>query len=378
MVKAISKEIILLAISGAVIFPGWHAAYAHEVRVEVVKDAESLSLRVNGRYEVRDGNHKILYRGKRLNATIAAYGGGILIGKISFNLPKIIIVPVDGDVAIDERKFNGGMQFIKKQNNHIAAINYINLEDYIKGVLYHEVSHYWPPEALKAQAVISRTFALHQMQVNSALNYDVTSDVYSQIYGGKISERYRTNKAVDDTQNLVLTYQGKILPAYFHATCAGHTEDVSLLWDVRSLPLKGVVCGFCKDSPHFSWHAAFSQSAIKEKLSQAGYKIDAVKDIAINGRDGSARITSLKISGNKEELNIPAKDFRNIMGPDIIRSTNFSVDVNKDGVAFEGFGWGHGVGLCQWGAYFMAKEGRSYKEILKHYYPGSDVETLRF
>jgi stage II sporulation protein D len=379
MVKALSKKIILFVISAAVVFSGWHAAYAHDVRVEVVKDAESLNFRVNGRYEVQDVSRKVLYRGSKLNTTITAYGESILIGKMSFDASKIFIKPEDDDdIAIGERKFKGMAQFIKKENGHISAINYIGLEEYIKGVLYHEASHYWPVEALKAQAIISRTFAVRQMQVNSAMNYDVTSDVYSQVYGGKTSERYRTNKAVNGTQGLVLTYQGKILPAYFHATCAGHTEDVSLLWDVSSPPLKGVVCGFCKDSPHFSWHAVFSRYAIKQKLSKAGYKIDAVKDITINGRDESARVTSLKISGDKQELNIPAKVFRNMMGSDIIRSTNFTVDVNKDGVAFEGFGWGHGVGLCQWGAYFMAKEGRRYQEILKHYYPGSDVETLRF
>ena len=94
------------------------------------------------------------------------------------------------------------------------------------------------------------------------------------------------------------------------------------------------------------------------------------------GRDKSGRITDLKIVTGKKDMKISAKDFRNILGPNIIKSTNFQVKVIDQDVVFEGFGWGHGVGLCQWGAYFMAKQGYTYKQILEYYYPGAQISSI--
>ena len=99
-----------------------------------------------------------------------------------------------------------------------------------------------------------------------------------------------------------------------------------------------------------------------------------MKNIVVAERNSTGRVRTLELKSERSDsMNISAKDFRAILGPDIIRSTNFGVSIVKDDVVFEGFGWGHGVGLCQWGAYFMAKEGRSYKDILQYYYPGSEL-----
>lgn len=360
-------------------FAGYAQANQY-VRVSIVQDVSSLRLKVNGFYEIIiPESQKVLYRGKNLNTTVTAYKEGISIGTVDANTKSVLIKPADTDaIVIDDRKFRGDIQIIKKDNLNLWVINHIELEDYIKGILYHEASHFWPMEALKAQAVACRTYAVYQMEENRQKDFDLTSDIYSQVYGGKTSERYRTNTAVEQTRGGILTYQGKVFPAYFHATCAGHTEDASVLWNINIPPLKGVACGFCQDSPHFSWHVVLSQSEVAEKLNKAGYKINNIKEINIAGRDNSGRIASLKIVTAKKNISIPAKDFRNIIGPNIIRSTNFQVSVVTEDIVFEGLGWGHGVGLCQWGAYFMDKKGYNYKYILKYYYPGSDVETLRF
>ena len=358
------------------LFSNSYAESLRYIRVNVLSDVASLSLRVNGYYEIQDYySQKVLYRGKNLKTTVTAYKDGILMGGKNFNTNKVFIKVDDpGLIVIDSRKFRGDMQFIKKDNANLSVINYIDLEDYIKGVLYHEASHYWPKEALKAQAIVCRTFALYQMQENASRDYDVTSDIYSQVYGGRTSERYRTNKAVEQTKGWVLTYQDKIFPAYYHATCAGHTEDASLIWNINVASLKGVPCDFCRDSPHFKWHTVLSQDEVKDKLINAGYKIDKIKDMVILGRDASGRITNLRITSDKNNIDISAKDFRNIIGPNIIRSTNFNINVVNHDVVFEGLGWGHGVGLCQWGAYFMAKQGYTTEQILKYYYPQADVK----
>ncbi len=350
------------------------------IRVAILDDARSLSLKVRGSYEITDIlRKKVLLQGNSLKTTVTVYKDAISLGKKGFKQNKIFIKTRNPDeIIINGRVFRGDVELIKKENLSLLAVNYIELEDYIKGVLYHEASHYWPQEVLKAQAIACRTYAVYQIQENSRKSYDVTSDIYSQVYGGRTSERYRTNRVVDETKGLMLKFKGEVFPAYYHATCAGHTEDASLLWNTNLAPLKGVTCSFCKDSPHFNWHLVLSLEEIQNKLVNAGYKIKKIKDIVVLGRDKSARITDLSIVSDNKDFKLPAKDFRNIIGPNLIRSTNFEVNIADKDAVFIGLGWGHGVGLCQWGAYFMAKQGYKFKEILKYYYPNSDVETLGF
>ncbi len=357
-----------------------HGQSSNYIRVAIIQNAETLSLKVNGSYEITDSkDEKVLSRGNNLKTTVTTYRGGILIGGRFFDTYKVSIKVNDPDIImINGRKFRGNIQLIINNDANLLVVNNIDIEDYIKGILYHEASHYWPMEALKAQAIVCRTYAVYQCQENKSKSYDVTSDIYSQVYGGRTSERYRTNKAVDETKGEIITYKDKAFPAYYHATCGGHTEDVSLLWNIDIAPLKGVSCDFCKDSPHFNWHYVLTLKEVKDKLANAGYKVSDIKDIVILDKDKSGRIKNLNIVSAKKDLKISAKDFRNIIGPNIIRSTNFNVNVVDHDVVFEGVGWGHGVGLCQWGAYFMAKQGYTAEQILKYYYPKTDVKTIRF
>lgn len=347
------------------------------IRVAIIQDANSLGLDIKGSYEVMDVHSgEILYRGRGLKTTVTVYKSGILLGKVKSNTSKVLVRTEPQDVILVNGKvFRGTIQFIKKDNQQMLVVNNIELQDYIKGILYHEASHYWPLEALKAQAVVCRTYALYQKQQSLSKDFDVTGDVYSQVYGGKTSERFRTNKAVEETSGIVLMYKGKIFPAYFHATCAGHTEDASQLWNIDIPVLKGVVCDFCRESPHFSWHEVLSLDEIEKKLKGSAYKLDNLIGIVIVNRNKSGRVASLKLVSKKKDEVISAKDFRNIIGPNSIRSTNFNITIVDRDAVFEGIGWGHGVGLCQWGAYFMAKNGSRYEEILKYYYPESEIAT---
>lgn len=350
------------------------------IRVAIIQSAESLNLKVGGFYEITDSKgKKISARGKNLMTTVTSCKNGILMGKNNFNTDSVLISAGYADVIIiNGRTFRGDIKFIKNSSGKLLAINYVELEDYIRGILYHEVSHYWPMEVLKAQAIVCRTYAVYQMQENKLRDYDVTSDIYSQVYGGKTSERYRTSNAVDATRGTILTYQRKVFPAYFHSTCGGHTEDAFLLWKTNIAPLKGVPCNFCEGSPHFNWHYVLTREEVRDKLVKGGFSINSIEDIAVMGKDASGRVTDLKIVSAKNETKIPAKDFRNIIGPNIIRSANFTVNLIHGDVVFEGLGWGHGVGLCQWGAYFMAKHGYNAGQILGYYYPEANFETIGF
>jgi len=345
------------------------------VRVAIVRDSREVDLAIHGSYQLRDipsGN--VIGKGNYLvESKVRLLEHGILIGLKVYPSAHLTIEPArDASIIIDNRPFRGEVTFIRTPDNHITVVNNINVEDYIKGVLYHEVSHLWPMEALKAQAVAARTYALYSINP-AGKPYDVTNDIYSQVYGGRDSERYRTDLAVDYTKGQVLTYNNKIIPAYFHATCGGMTEDAQELWKLPDIPpLRGVPCGFCQNSPHMHWKKNFRLRSIQDALNLHGYKVGVIKDISIVNRDRSERIEDLKITQkNGQELIIKGKDFRDLMGPNVLMSNNYDISMQGYFVNFTGKGWGHGVGMCQWGALGMAKQQFSYRQILAYYYPQS-------
>ena len=346
-----------------------------QVRVAIVRDSREVDLAIHGGYRLRDlSSGKVIGHGHFLvESKVRLLDRGILMGLDVYPARRLIIEPAqDASIIIDERPFRGEVTFIRTPDNRITVVNDINVEDYIKGVLYHEVSHHWPMEALKAQAVAARTYALYSINPTGK-PYDVTNDIYSQVYGGRNSERYRTDLAVDYTRGQVLTYNGQIIPAYFHATCGGATEDARELWNVPDMPpLRGVPCPFCQDSPHMHWKKNFRLRDIQDALNLHGYNVSSIKDISIVDRDRSERIDHLKIiQKNGQELMLKGKDFRDIMGPNVLMSNNYEIFQKGYYIDVIGKGWGHGVGMCQWGALGMARQQFNYKQILAYYYPQS-------
>ncbi len=357
------------------------------IRVLIIKGDSSLVLSVKGPYKIIDLKTKgLISAGTYLaNKKTIASETGIRIKKKDFaNISAIKIIPnKDGIIEVNRRRFRGNISIIRNENRTLAVINELGLEPYLYGVLYHEISQKWPMETIRAQAIASRTFALYQMQMNKDKDYDVTSDIYSQMYGGATSEKARTTKAVNMTKGQVLTYKGKIFPAYFHATCGGHTEDAAQLWSIDLEPLKGVVCNFCQESPHLKWEKVISFPEIRDMLKaaglpagQAGVEVKEVKSLTISERDASGRVSKIVIATDDKDIIMSGKDFRMLVGPNIIRSTNFTTQTLFDMVQFSGLGWGHGVGLCQWGAYGMGKKGYDLKAIINQYYPGAEISNI--
>jgi len=350
------------------------------LRVAVINQAASIELSVKGPCAI-----KTLYSDALIETCdsikakmVLPVFDGIEMGGKTYKIFGIKITPQKEEaILINGRRYRGEIDVIRTSDIKLLVVNHIGLEEYLYGVLYHEVSHRWPIEALKAQAIVSRTYALYQKSVNQNKEYDLTSDFYSQVYGGRTSEKYRTTRAVNLTRGQVLTYKGKIFPTYFHATCAGATEDASELWDVDLPPLKGVKCDFCLQSPHYRWENFVTLKELKEKLSAAGYgNFEKVFALVPYEKDASGRIRTLSLITDKGKIKIPAKEFRQIFGPQLVRSTNFEAEVESDALMLHGYGWGHGVGLCQWGAYFMALKGYKADEILKFYYSGTEIKLV--
>jgi len=348
------------------------------VRVAIARGKPSVMLMIKGPfsiYSLRTNELLAEYRGLD-NSVVTPTNFGIQIGPyIYLKIFGIKIMPKrDAAIYIDKRCFRGQIDIIRQEDKTLLIVNHIDVENYIRGVLYHEVSHKWPLEAIKAQAVAARTYALYQKKGNEKNDYDLTNDVYSQVYGGQTSEKYRTNKAVNQTLGEYLTFNAEIFPTYFHANCAGHTEDAAKLWNIDLPPLKGKPCDFCAKSPHSKWKINLRLADIQVKLIKSGREIGLIKEINVLERNNSGRVDKLEIIDRRgSKIYISGKDFRMVVGPDIIKSTNFNVIMRGYYVDFEGKGWGHGVGLCQWGAKSMSECGFKYDEILKYYYPGSEI-----
>jgi len=328
--------------------------HAHNpVRVLVLEDVQKVRLKVKGPYRIIDFKDRtVLRRGKNLKKSI------ISVKSISLNGVRVL-PEGKARIYIDDRQFRGNIDIIKdRKKNTLFVVNHIDIEDYLYGVLYHEVSHRWPIEVLKAQAIAARTYALYEKLVTKNKYFDLVSNVYSQVYGGRTSEKGRTTKAVNLTIGQVLTYDGKIFPTYYHATCGGETSDASTLWNIKIPTLTGRVCNFCKSSPHYKW---------KKELKLNYSSIEVLK------RDSSGRALEILLKSKGKSAKLTGNKFRLMIGPNLIRSTNFEVKKKGKYFVFRGRGWGHGIGMCQWGAYGMSKRKWPVEKILEYYYPGSEL-----
>ncbi len=352
-----------------------------KVRVLVAENVSSIKLTAKGSYVIRSlPSLQIIQTGGRLReAVIAASPRGIKFGELEWAVKGFRLESsAERGLFLDKTRFRGALDVLKNPNGTLSVVNLIEIEDYLYGVLHHEVSPWWPMEALKAQAIAARTYALYQAGVSRAQPFDLRNTTSSQVYGGSTTERYRAKRAVDLTVGKVLAYGGKLFPAYFHATCAGKTAASSELWKISLPPLSGgAACTYCRFSPHFSWQARVPLADIEDKMKQNGRYVGQILKIEPLSQTPSGRVGSLRITGTNGEMVIAAKDFRIWVGGNKIRSTSFTVGVREDAAQFEGKGWGHGVGLCQWGAFGQSLMGHSSEKILQFYYPGSNLVSAR-
>ncbi|HXW68333.1 MAG TPA: SpoIID/LytB domain-containing protein [Dissulfurispiraceae bacterium] len=274
-----------------------------------------------------------------------------------------------GEVILGGMKYFGNIEVWKSEKG-LYIINEISMEDYVKGVVAAEVGSNWEIEAQKAQAVAARTYALYQREhnVTSKMRYHLTSSVLHQAYKGNDIPASIV-KAVDETKGEVLMYEGSPIIAYYHSTSGGMTEDPAEVFG-KSYPYLKSIETNCELSPYYIWEKRLSAADIEKAMNVSG-----LKDIIIDSHTVSNRVKVLRLVTDSGEVEVAGNTFRKNIGWDALPSTLIT-DITKDGAIyiFEGRGYGHGVGMCQWSALEMAKEGKSYREILSTFYPGTTIE----
>jgi len=248
-----------------------------------------------------------------------------------------------------------------------GVVNQIELEEYVCGVLAGEISPSWPLEALKAMAVCARTFAAEKVMANFNNYYHLTSGVRDQIYRPGFWQNESFARAVTETQGEVLTYAENLAQVYYCASSGGYTASSASVWGSDFPYLKASTDPYSTDDPYNSWTLVLSSAKFLRALNLSG----TLKNVEVLSRDESNRVQDLKISLQSKDYKTTGKKLRDALGSDRLRSTFFEVRMENEMVIFTGSGWGHGVGLSQWGAKKMAEQGYTYDQILKFYFPGT-------
>lgn len=360
-------------ISPAVIAP------ARTLRVALFYELPAVKISTSSSYQIKElATERPLHEGTFLPVSIfRAEPSGIRIGGAIQPVSGLRVISDTKEVNVQGKNYHNVIQILKNPKGTLTVVNEIDVEDYLKGVLPSEMHSTWPQEALKAQAVISRTYAIFKNIENKKFPFTLSSDVESQVYGGKKVEQPAANKAVEKTRGEILTYHGKIFPTFFHAACGGRTTRSDFQWNIEPHPsLKGVECNYCQGFKFDHWKVEFTGREIRRLLGKKGFSVPDVSSLSLEDIDVSGRPRSVFVHYPGGSLKVPAHKFRLALGAEKLRSIKMQIYQSGNQFVMEGRGWGHGVGLCQWGAKRLAELGYKYQDILHFYYPESEITHL--
>jgi len=280
---------------------------------------------------------------------------------------------VAGEVLrVDRLRVRGWVE-VRRVAGGLRVVNRVPLEHYVAGTLGRETYPGWAPETFKAQAVATRTYALHEADQHADGPFDVDGGTRGQVYGGVDAESAEAVAAAAATRGEYLAWQGRPILAVFHSASGGRTASAEEVWG-RPLPyLVSVPVEHEEDSPDTYWRASVSRTTLGRALVPLGVDLGPVRELRVVERAPSGRARALRVSGRDGQREIEARALRGSLGAEVIRSTLFEIRSSPDGFLIVGSGHGHGVGMSQWGAEAMARRGAGYREILAYFYPGTEL-----
>lgn len=275
------------------------------------------------------------------------------------------------DLRIGAQTLPGKVLLSHNGVNKIDVVGVMPLDEYVVGVLASEMPLSWPMETLKAQAVAARSYALSVMNERKNHPYHLESSILDQVFRHVVHEDEndplikKAVQAVKETQGVKLYAQnGRILKAYFHSDCGGQTTAAQNVWGSNSN--SGVaVDSSCPTNPQAQWKLSLSKEELRRRL-----KVPDISGLDLIKVPSEKRIKAVRLAFNEtESKTISANSFRQLLGFQELRSSLFEIKRLGERFLFQGQGFGHGVGLCQWGSRSLGKNGKNYNQILKHYYP---------
>lgn len=347
------------------------------VRVLLAENEKTSYIKHTGRVNVYTQDKSKKYKISQAGTLAVKFNkkGQIQAGTLLANQP-ILIEPVGGVVLeLANNKYTGTFKIVPTDTN-FYILELTPLENYLYGVLPHEMHHTWALEALKAQAVAARTYTLKSIEKKTDEPFDLYSDVRSQMYKGSAQVYDSVKQAVDQTKGQVLSYKGELFYTYYHGNCGGGTDHVEI-WNEKAphiKPLMGASCKFDNHSKSFTFVQDITKSSVEKFARSQGLK-GGLKSIKVTKKTSTGRANLLSIKTTNGSKEVRCADFRAATGIRSCKLTKVTVGATK--VHLEGHGYGHGIGMCQDGAHGMAKQNYTYKQILKQYYPGSTLSVVR-
>lgn len=316
----------------------------------------------------------------------------------------------DKVVLIDGKKYRGNVVLRPSTDGKITVINEVMTEEYVKGVVAGEMPSGWPGEALKAQAVAARCFALNSLGKHENYGFDLCSTTNCQVYGGISSETEATNRAVEETAGKVLCYNNKIINTLFSSSNGGYAEASQNVWGGAYPYFKTFKDEYEKtdDISSAIWQVSYTPEEIKEELLKNGVDIGDITNMEVVKTSESGRVLEVKITGTKGTKSYTKSYARTFLG---LKSQLYTITppessdiycISAEGKSkisgsyhvltaqgleekkvpggsgkyiINGRGYGHGVGMSQWGAYYMSKQNLTYEDILTYYFKNTEVKS---
>ncbi|NRA96569.1 MAG: SpoIID/LytB domain-containing protein [Planctomycetes bacterium] len=368
--------LLLIALCAAVLPPVGHVRedlrdldlFSNEplVRALLTRRDSGTSLEIGGPCRVRDASGSIVLEdGGRL----VWDGRAVAAGKRRFEPPVAIAPPRGGTLVTLGRRYAGTLRLVADDDGRLLVTNRVPLETYIAGVISAEMGLHFPNEALKAQAVASRSYAVRRIRTRQRRAYDVGATQATQVYRGILPGHARARRLVAATRAEVLIYDGDVLDAVYSSTCGGHTRPAEEAFgDAAPAPLMGGPCGHCNDAPLARWTATVKLRAVRRALKLAAGPM-TLGALRFHPSKRLRALTLLTAAGARE---VTAKQLRRLLGKQAKSPWIAQVALDADTLLISGRGFGHGVGLCQYGARGLARRRKSAGEILGWYFPGAD------
>jgi stage II sporulation protein D len=379
------------------------------VRVGVAVDTGAVTVTATGGFTLNGPDGGVLAESGPADSWTARAegpGAGMILADgtrtVAVSGPVVIRTTGEGRLAVGGTAYRGEI-LIRRGAAGVSAVNLIDLEAYLLGVVAREIGRRPPAEleAVKAQAVAARTYAIGNLGGREPLGFDFFGTDRDQVYGGVIAEDSVATRAVEETRGEILTWEGVPILAYYSSTCGGRTADIEESWPWRApLPylrsvsdeIPGTGTYYCSTSNRFRWSAQWTREELRSALGRSlrahtGGRVEAVRAVerltltntGPSGRrslrlDADGRSYDLRADSVRWVLRTPAGAGLNSSRIDELDATLENGDVAS--LSIRGGGWGHGIGMCQVGAMGRARAGQTYRQILQAYYTGTRIERL--